>query len=149
MARSATVGRKSYIGKNLSEGSDATLTTSSIFLLMSMPNGATRVDEAAGNDIHQEDDDSMATLSNVELEEEIREGRLLTNADENMIEGASYQLRLGNVYYDLSEDGKRFELTADKKVLIKPGHRVVLITHEKFDVPPNLVDRVVSKGVLV
>lgn len=90
----------------------------------------------------------MTTLSNVDLEEEMKSGRLLTGIDEKMIEGSSYQLRLGNVYYDLSENGKRFELAAGQKVLIKPGHRVVLITQEEFDVPSNMVSRIVSKGSL-
>jgi dCTP deaminase len=90
----------------------------------------------------------MATLSNVDLEREIEAGRLLTGTDEKMVEGSSYQLRLGNVYYDLSENGKRFELGDGEKILIKPGHRVVLITKEKFDVPANIVSRVVSKGSL-
>lgn len=90
----------------------------------------------------------MTTLSNVDLEEEMKAGRLLTGIDERMVEGSSYQLRLGNVYYDLSENGKRFELTPGQKVLIKPGHRVVLITQEEFDVPYNMVSRVVSKGSL-
>ena len=90
----------------------------------------------------------MTTLSNVDLEAEMESGRLLTGFDENMIEGSSYQLRLGNVYYDLSENGKRFELAEGQKVLIKPGHRVVLITQEEFDVPPDMVARVVSKGSL-
>lgn len=90
----------------------------------------------------------MTTLSNVDLEAEMKSGRLLTGIDPKMIEGSSYQLRLGNVYYDLSESGKRFELAAGQKVLIKPGHRVVLITQEEFDVPHNMVSRIVSKGSL-
>lgn len=90
----------------------------------------------------------MTTLSNEELISEIKLGKLLTNTDNEMIEGASYQLRLGNVYYDLSENEKRIELTKDQKVLIKPGHRVVLITSEEFAIPPKIIARVVSKGSL-
>jgi len=90
----------------------------------------------------------MTTLSNVDLEKEIGRGRLLTDVDPNMIEGSSYQLRLGNVYYDLSENGKRFELEKGQNVLVKPGHRVVLITQEEFEVPSDMVSRVVSKGSL-
>lgn len=90
----------------------------------------------------------MTTLSNVDIEAEIKSGRLLTGIDEKMVEGSSYQLRLGNVYYDLSENGKRFELKVNQKVLIKPGHRVVLITQEEFDIPSNMVSRIVSKGSL-
>lgn len=90
----------------------------------------------------------MNTLNNIELAKEIKSGNLLFKTEKKMLEGASYQLRLGNVYYDLSEDGKRFELLEDQTVIIKPGHRVVLITLEEFSVPPNFVARIVSKGSL-
>jgi len=55
---------------------------------------------------------------------------------------------MGNVYYDLTDRGARFEVPMDGKVIIKPGHRVVLITHEEIDVPNDVLARVVSKGSL-
>jgi dCTP deaminase len=91
---------------------------------------------------------AVTTLSNNEIAAEIAAGRLIHNADPNMLEGASYQLRMGDVYYDLSEDGRRFALQANESVLIKPGHRVVLITSEELDIPPDILARVVSKGSL-
>ncbi len=90
----------------------------------------------------------MTTLSDNEIEAHIRAKRLIRNADLNMLEGACYQLRMGSVYYDLTEGGKRFALKPDQAVLIKPGHRVVLITAEEVVVPADLVVRVVSKGSL-
>lgn len=90
----------------------------------------------------------MTTLSNNEIDTEIAANRLVLNADRRMIEGGSYQLRLGNVYYDLTESARRFELKNGEKVLIKPGHHVVMITAEELQVPANLVVRVVSKGSL-
>ncbi len=90
----------------------------------------------------------MTILSNNEIELEIEAKKLILGAANQMIEGASYQLRLGNVYYDLSEGGKRFELTPGEKVLIKPGHRVVLITAEELLVPADILAKIVSKGAL-
>ncbi|MEY8118492.1 hypothetical protein AB9F26_09535 [Falsihalocynthiibacter sp. BN13B15] len=90
----------------------------------------------------------MSTYSNIEIESAIASDQLLSGTDGAMVEGASYQLRMGHVYYDLSEGGKRFELSAGEKILIKPGHRVVLITAEELIIPQNLVARVVSKGSL-
>ncbi|MDI4658007.1 dCTP deaminase domain-containing protein [Xanthobacter autotrophicus] len=88
------------------------------------------------------------TLSDNEINAEINAGRLILNADRKLIEGACYQLRMGGVYYDLTESGKRFELNSNQSVLIKPGHRTVLITAEEFDVPEDILVRVVSKGSL-
>jgi dCTP deaminase len=88
------------------------------------------------------------TLSDNEIESEIGAQKLVRNADLNMLEGACYQLRMGNVYYDLTEHGKRFALKQGEMVLIKPGHRVVLITAEELSVPANVLVRVVSKGSL-
>ncbi|OBQ67798.1 dCTP deaminase domain-containing protein [Mesorhizobium erdmanii] len=90
----------------------------------------------------------MTTLSDSDIGKEIQAQRLIHNADLNRLAGACYELRMGNVYYDLTEDGNRFELKPGEMVLIKPGHRVVLITAEELDVPSDMLVRVVSKGSL-
>jgi dCTP deaminase len=51
---------------------------------------------------------------------------------------------MGNVYYDLTEGAKRFQLREGEAVLIKPGHRVVLITIEELSVPADILVRVIS-----
>lgn len=90
----------------------------------------------------------MTALSNTEIEALIQSGELILGADIQMVEGASYQLRTGSVYYDLTESGKRIQLSQGEAVLIKPGHRVVIITAEQLVVPANILVRVVSKGSL-
>ena len=90
----------------------------------------------------------MTTLSDVDIENEINAQRLIRGADISRLAGACYELRLGNVYYDLTEGGKRFQLGPGQTVLVKPGHRVVLITLEELEVPPDILVRVVSKGSL-
>ena len=55
---------------------------------------------------------------------------------------------MGHVYYDLTEADRRIEVGDSDKILIKPGHRVVLITLEELVVPPDIIARVVSKGSL-
>jgi dCTP deaminase len=90
----------------------------------------------------------MTTLSDNEIKVEIDAGRLIRNADLDMLDGASYELRLGNVYYDLTENGARFQLEPGENALIKPGHRVVLITKEELDTPSEILVRIVSKGSL-
>lgn len=90
----------------------------------------------------------MTTLSDNEIRYELGHGRLIRNPSDEMLDGSCYQLRLGNVYYDLSEDANRIELEPSQKALIKPGHRVVLITQEELDTPSDIAVRVVSKGSL-
>lgn len=90
----------------------------------------------------------MTTLSDTDIRAEIIAQRLIRNADISGVAGACYELRMGNVYYDLTEGGSRFELAPGEAVLVKPGHRVVLITSEAFSVPPDILVRIVSKGSL-
>lgn len=82
------------------------------------------------------------------IESEIAAGRLVTNAAPGAAAGACYELRMGNVYYDLTEGGTRFSLKVGEAALIKPGHRVVLITTEELIIPNDILVRVVSKGAL-
>ena len=90
----------------------------------------------------------MGTLSDREIRTAIQNGELIVNGQESQASGVCYELRMGNVYYDLTEDDKRIALTKDEFVLIKPGHRVVLITHEALSLPDDTFARVVSKGSL-
>ena len=90
----------------------------------------------------------MTTLSDSDLLKEIGKNRLIKDADSSLCTGASYELRLSDVYYDLTESDHPIQIAAGESILIKPGHHVVLITKENLDVPPNLVGRVVCKGSL-
>lgn len=90
----------------------------------------------------------MTTLKDSDIEIEIMQGRLLKNADMTRLAGATYELRLGYVYYDLTESDQPIPVAAGENILIKPGHRVVLITHEDIDLPDDMFGRVVSKGSL-
>jgi dCTP deaminase len=90
----------------------------------------------------------MTTLSDVDIEKAMAAGQLIRNGTDSQLSGACYELRLGDVYYDLTEDNRRIAINANGQVLIKPGHRVVLITHEEVEVPHDMIARIVSKGSL-
>src|SRR5947207_9866416 len=91
---------------------------------------------------------NIRNLTDGEIGAEMAAGRLVRNGEQTQIGPACYELRMGRVYYDLTEGARRFELDNDGKVLIKPGHRVVLITHEELIVPTDMIARVISKGSL-
>src|SRR5262245_5759727 len=90
----------------------------------------------------------MTTLSDDDIVKEMATGALIKNGDQAQVAGASYELRLGNVYYDLTEGDEPITAPTGGTVLIKPGHRVVLITHEELDIPNDILARVVNKGSL-
>jgi dCTP deaminase len=90
----------------------------------------------------------MTTLSDAEISAEMACGRLIRNGVGGQVAGACYELRLGNVYYDLTESDQPIQVAPGQDILIKPGHRVVLVTHEELEVPHDILTRVVSKGSL-
>lgn len=90
----------------------------------------------------------MTTLSDNDVIKLIGKGKLIKNGDPALCVGASYELRLSDVYYDLTEGDRPITVTAGEAILIKPGHHVVLITQEDLDVPDDLLGRVVAKGSL-
>ena len=90
----------------------------------------------------------MTTLSDNDIGKEMATGALIKGGDPAQLAGASYELRLGNVYYDLTEDDEPITVPTGGTVLIKPGHRVVLITHEELAIPNDILARIISKGSL-
>jgi dCTP deaminase len=90
----------------------------------------------------------MSTLSDNDIRQEMAAGTLIKNGDPSQLIGASYELRLGNIYYDLTEGDEPITVAPGSTILIKPGHRVVLITHEELAIPNDILARVVNKGSL-
>ncbi|MEZ8957810.1 hypothetical protein AB6E94_10360 [Vibrio lentus] len=87
-------------------------------------------------------------LSNIDIENRIKKDQLIKNVKTQNIGAACYELRMGDVYYDLTEGNKVINLRFNDEVIIKPGHRVVLITHEELNIPLDIMARVISKGSL-
>jgi dCTP deaminase len=90
----------------------------------------------------------VTTLTDADIEASMQKGELIKNGVVSQLSGACYELRLGTVYYDLTEGDRRIAVPSGGTILIKPGHRVVLITHEELELPNNILARVVSKGSL-
>jgi dCTP deaminase len=88
----------------------------------------------------------MTTLSNQTIIDLIDSHDLVSNLVRENVGSAYYELRMGKVYYDLTENNQRIELNRGQKVIIKPGHKVVLITEEVMNIPNNIIGRVISKG---
>ncbi|MDU8428249.1 hypothetical protein RYA99_05585 [Pseudomonas syringae pv. actinidifoliorum] len=90
----------------------------------------------------------MTTLSDTDIRTKIDAGSLVRNGSLAQIGPACYELRMGSIYYDLTEGDKRIDASPHGTVIIKPGHRVVLITLEELVVPEDVIARVTSKGSL-
>jgi len=91
----------------------------------------------------------MTTLTDLEIETEVKQGRLITaDFEKKNLHQACYELRMGDVYYDLTEGDQPIPVQRGKKILIKPLHRVVLITKEELLIPTNMLARITSKGSL-
>lgn len=90
----------------------------------------------------------MGILSDDEIRGRLALGELVLGGDSAQVGPACYELRMGSVYYDLTESGVRIDASKAGGVLIKPGHMVVLITGERLQIPNNIIARVFSKGSL-
>ena len=90
----------------------------------------------------------MKVLADHEIEIAIARGEYVLDADPTNCVGACYELRMGDVYYDLTDGEKRWKVPLGGNALIKPGHRVVLLTHERLALSDRVFARIVSKGSL-
>ena len=90
----------------------------------------------------------MTTLPDNEIRSRLAARELILDGNPSQIGSACYELRMGSIYYDLTENGKRIDASKMGNILIKPGHRVVLITQEQLCIPNDIIARVTSKGSL-
>ncbi|MFP6800039.1 MAG: hypothetical protein VCA39_13125 [Pseudomonas sp.] len=90
----------------------------------------------------------MTVLSNLEIEKLIAQGKLIKNSSAKQVGAACYELRAGKTYFDLTENNSRTDLSQREFIIIKPWHRVVILTQESLEIPNDILARVVSKGSL-
>lgn len=89
------------------------------------------------------------TLNDSEIELLCSKGELIDeNFDPRRIKQACYELRCGNVYYDIVVGGKRFVVDDGKNILLKPKQTLVVITAESLRLPSDILGRILTKGVL-
>lgn len=90
----------------------------------------------------------MSILSNVEIEKFLSQGKLIKNSNPKHIGAACYELTAGTTFFDLTENNLRIDLKWGEPIIIKPWHRVVILTKEELEIPNNILARIVSKGSL-
>jgi dCTP deaminase len=67
----------------------------------------------------------------------------------NNVQQACYELRAGNIYYDLSSGAQRITLSQKNDfILLKPHQLIVVITKEALALPADVVGRILMKGKL-
>lgn len=91
----------------------------------------------------------VGTLPDHEIESMCMQGLLIEeNFERARIKQACYELRCGNVYYDLSQSTTPVSVGEGENILLKPKQTIVLITMESLRLPPNILGRILTKGIL-
>lgn len=90
----------------------------------------------------------MSILPDSAIKERIQEGILVESGEESNVGPSCYEITFGGIYYDLTEGITPINVTPTGNALIKPGHRVVLISKESLNIPSDILARVYSKGSL-
>jgi len=74
------------------------------------------------------------TIGTLNDEEIIKHGKkrelIQKNFEADNVKQACYELRASNIYYDLSNNEKRYELNSHEYILLKPKQLIVIITTE-------------------
>lgn len=85
-------------------------------------------------------------LNDKAILDSINRSDLIKGAVPENVGPSCYELRMGNVYYDLTVNNEPIQVPEGETILIKPGHKVVLITQEELIIPNDILGRVISKG---
>jgi dCTP deaminase len=91
----------------------------------------------------------IGTLSDEDIKTLCEKGLLIENNFlPDRIKQACYELRCGNVFYDLENGNKRHEIMEGDNILLKPKQTLVIITKESLRLPPDVLGRILTKGML-
>jgi dCTP deaminase len=89
----------------------------------------------------------IGTLNDLQIIEMCNSSKLIMeNFSVTQVKQACYELRAGDIYYDLTEGRIRYQLKKGQEILIKPRHMTVILTCEVLDVPHDIIGRILSKG---
>lgn len=89
------------------------------------------------------------TLNDTEIKNAVKSGELIIgDFNPDNVKQTCYELRAGNIYFDLSAGGTRHEIKDDGIILFRPHQTIVVISKEKFSLPNNILARFLTKGSL-
>lgn len=95
-------------------------------------------------------DNFYGTLNDSEIINLLERGKLIIeNGNRSNVKQACYELRAGNIYFDLSLGGEKHEVREGDVILFKPHQTIVIISMEKFELPGDILARFLSKGAMV
>lgn len=91
----------------------------------------------------------IGTLCDDEIIALCEKGILIeSNYSKKRVRQACYELRCGNVYYDLNQGNKRYDVNKQEFILLKPKQTLVVITLESLRLAPDMLGRILTKGML-
>lgn len=91
----------------------------------------------------------VGTLSDKDIVNLCSQGCLIVdNYTEKNVHQSCYELRASQIYYDIADSRKKYNLSSNEYILIKPRQLVVVITMEKISLPPDILARILTKGKL-
>lgn len=97
-----------------------------------------------------ENDGYIGTLTDSLIIEHANRNELIVeNFDLGCVKQACYELRAGNIYYDASDENKKYNLEdQDDYILLKPKQQIIIIVLEKLELPSDIMARIIAKGQL-
>ncbi len=89
------------------------------------------------------------TLNDRQIIDMAENGLLISeNFSEDNVQQACYELRVGNVYYELEGETKRKSTEGFDNLVLKPKQLTVVITMETLNIPSDVLGRILTKGRL-
>ena len=89
------------------------------------------------------------TFSDTQIKKMCKKNLLIAeNYKEKLVKQACYELSASNIYYDIVDGNKKYELSTGEFILIKPKQLVSIITHESLELPKDILGRILTKGRL-
>jgi dCTP deaminase len=94
-------------------------------------------------------DITSGTLSDDDIKSFCDRGLLIEeNYIQTGVKQACYELRCGNIFYDIDKGNIRQTVDNTENILLKPKQTLVIITCESLRLPVDILGRILTKGML-
>jgi dCTP deaminase len=91
----------------------------------------------------------MTTITDYEIKKQVADGKLISSDfSSDCLKQCCYEIRSSNTFHIIGRDVEKVTIDDGSDFILRAHEKAVFISFEKFNIPPDYLGRILTKGVL-